>query len=122
MPIEYDHLEKNAANYVALTPMSFLPRTASIYPDRTSIIYGDRRYTWSETHGRCKQFAAALNSRGIGKNDTVSVFAFNTPEMFELHFAVGMAGAVLNTINTRLDAATVAYIIDHGEAKLFICG
>lgn len=120
MTIEYDQLPPNAANFVALTPLSFLQRTADIYPQRESLIYNQRRYTWSQTRARCTRIASSIAARGLGKNDTVSVFAFNTPEMFEAHFAIPMAGAVLNTINTRLDASTVAYIIDHGEAKLFI--
>jgi fatty-acyl-CoA synthase len=120
MTIEYDQLPTNAANFVALTPISFLQRTADIYPQRESLIYNDRRYTWSQTRARCTRIASNIAARGLGKNDTISIFAFNTPEMFEAHFAIPMSGAVLNTINTRLDAATVAYIIDHGEAKLFI--
>ena len=120
MTIEYDQLPTNAANFVALTPLSFLQRTADIYPQRESLIYNDRRYTWSQTRARCTRIASSIAARGLGKNDTVSVFAFNTPEMFEAHFAIPMSGAVLNTINTRLDASTVAYIIDHGEAKMFI--
>ncbi len=121
MTIEYDQLEANDANFVALTPLSFLQRTADIYPQRESLIYNQRRYTWAQTRNRCTRIASSLAARGIGKNDTVSVFAFNTPEMFESHFSIAMAGAVLNTINTRLDAATVAYIIDHGESRVFIC-
>ena len=121
MTIEYDQLGPNGANFVALTPLSFLQRTADIYPQRESLIYNQRRYTWAQTRNRCTRIASSLAARGIGKNDTVSLFAFNTPEMFESHFSIPMAGAVLNTINTRLDAATVAYIIDHGESKLFIC-
>jgi fatty-acyl-CoA synthase len=120
MTIEYDQLPTNAANFVALTPISFLQRTADIYPQRESLIYNNRRYTWSQTRARCTRVASSIAARGLGKNDTISIFAFNTPEMFEAHFAIPMSGAVLNTINTRLDAATVAYIIDHGEAKLFI--
>ncbi len=120
MTIEYDQLPTNAANFVALTPLSFLQRTADIYPQRESLIYNDRRYTWSQTRARCTRIASSIAARGLGRNDTVSVFAFNTPEMFEAHFAIPMSGAVLNTINTRLDASTVAYIIDHGEAKMFI--
>lgn len=121
MTIEYDQLEVNPANFVALTPLSFLHRTADIYPQRESLIYNRRRYNWAQTRTRCTRIASSLAARGIGKNDTVSVFAFNTPEMFESHFSIPMAGAVLNTINTRLDAGTVAYIIDHAEAKAFIC-
>ena len=120
MPIEYDQLEKNDANYVPLTPLSFLHRTADIYPHRASVIYNDRRYNWAQTRERCTRLASSLVQRGIGKNDTVSLFAYNTPEMFEAHFGVPMSGAVLNTINTRLDAATVAYIIDHGESRIFM--
>jgi len=120
MPIDYETLEKNSANYVPLSPMSFLDRTADIYPDREALIYNDKSYNWREFRLRCRRFASALHARGIGKNDTVSLLTFNTPEMFEAHFAVPMAGAVLNTINTRLDAATVAYIIDHAESKMFI--
>ncbi|MEM7563512.1 MAG: AMP-binding protein [Pseudomonadota bacterium] len=121
MTIEYDQLPANPANFVPLTPISFLQRTADIYPQRESLVYNQRRYTWAQTRNRCTRIASSLAARGIGKNDTVSLFAFNTPEMFESHFSIPMSGAVLNTINTRLDAATVAYIIDHGESKVFIC-
>ncbi len=121
MTSEYDRLEPNGANFVPLTPLSFLHRSADIYPQREALIYNQRRYSWAQTRNRCVRIASNLAARGIGKNDTVSVFAFNTPEMFESHFSVPMAGAVLNTINTRLDAETVAYIIDHAESKLFIC-
>ena len=121
MTIEYDQLSQNSANFVALTPLSFLQRSADIYPQREALIYNKRRYSWSQLRTRCTRIASSLAARGIGKNDTVSVFAFNTPEIFESHFSIPMAGAVLNTINTRLDPNTVAYIIDHGESKLFIC-
>jgi fatty-acyl-CoA synthase len=121
MTIEFDQLPRNPANFVALTPLSFLQRSADIYPQREALIYNKRRYNWSQLRSRCTRIASSLVARGIGKNDTVSVFAFNTPEIFESHFSIPMAGAVLNAINTRLDAATVAYIIDHGESKLFIC-
>jgi fatty-acyl-CoA synthase len=119
MTIEYDQLPKNDANYVPLSPVSFLHRTADIYPQHESLIYNDTSFTWSQTRERCVKVACSLSKRGLSKNDTVSVLAHNTPEMFELHFAVPMSGAVLNTINTRLDADTVAYIIDHAESKLF---
>ena len=121
MPEEYDQLSQDQANFVALTPLSFLQRTADVYPDHIALIYHQQQWTWQQTRERCTRVASALSQRGIGRNDTVSVFAHNTPEMFECHFAVPMAGAVLNTINTRLDADTVAYIIDHAESKLFIC-
>jgi len=120
MPIDYDKLDKNPANYVPLTPLSFLDRTADIYPQREALVYHERRYSWEEVRGRCRRLASALHQRGIGKNDTVSVLLYNTPEMFEVHFGVPLAGAVLNAINTRLDADTVAYIIDHAESRLFI--
>jgi len=120
MPADYDELGQNSANYVPLSPVSFLDRTADIYPNRDAVVYNERSYSWSEVRARCRHFASALKSRGIGKNDTISLLTYNTPEMFECHFAVPMAGAVLNTINTRLDAGTVAYIIDHGETKMFI--
>ena len=120
MPIDYDALDKNSANYVPLSVVSFLERTAYIYPERDAVIYEDRSYNWREVRGRCRQLASALNACGLGKNDTISVLLHNTPEMFECQFAVPMAGCVLNSINTRLDADTIAYIIDHGESQLMI--
>ena len=117
----YDtNLDKNNANYVPLTPLSFLERAKDIYPDYEALIYEDRSYTWDQIYKRCTKFASALEKIGIKKGDTVSVMAFNTPEIFETHYSVPMTGAVLNTINTRLDAKTVAYIIDHSEAKVLI--
>ncbi len=117
---KYDVFEKTPANYVPLSPLSFLPRAATMYGDRASIIYGTRRYTWSDTYARCRQMASALTKRGIGKGDTVSILAANTPEMIEVLWGVPMIGAVLNTINTRLDAETIAYILNHAEARVFI--
>ena len=117
----YDtNLDKNNANYVPLTPLSFLERAKDIYPDYEALIYEDRSYTWAQIYKRCTKFASALEKIGIKEGDTVSVMAFNTPEIFETHYSVPMTGAVLNTINTRLDAKTVAYIIDHSEAKVLI--
>ena len=117
----YDkNLDKNNANFVPLTPLSFLERAKDIYPNYEGLIYEDRKYTWSEIFKRCTKFASALEKIGIGTGDTVSVMAFNTPEIFEAHYSVPMCGAVLNTINTRLDAKTVAYILDHSEAKVLI--
>ena len=117
----YDkNLDKNNANFVPLTPLSFLERAKDIYPNYDALIYEDRKYTWSEIFKRCTKFASALEKIGIGTGDTVSVMAFNTPEIFEAHYSVPMCGAVLNTINTRLDAKTVAYILDHSEAKVLI--
>ncbi len=117
----YDtNLDKNNANYVPLTPLSFLERAKDIYPDYEALIYEDRAYTWDQIYKRCTKFASALEKIGIKEGDTVSVMAFNTPEIFETHYSVPMTGAVLNTINTRLDAKTVAYILDHSEAKVLI--
>ena len=117
---KYDKFEKQSANYVPLTPLSFLPRTALMFGDKPSVIYGTRHYTWSQTYDRCRQLASALTKAGIEKHDTVAVIAANTPELVECHFGVAMAGGVLNTINVRLDAQTIAYILNHGEAKFLI--
>ncbi len=115
-----DGMGKNPANYQSLSPLSFIRRTRDIYPDYTSVIYGKRAYTWRQSYERCVRLASALNKRGIGIGDTVAIMAANTPELFEAHFGIPMCGAVLNTINTRLDADTIAYILDHGDAKVFI--
>ena len=114
------NLDKNNANFVPLTPLSFLERAKDIYPNYEALIYEDRKYTWLEIYKRCTRFASALEKIGITEGDTVSVMAFNTPEIFEAHYSVPMTGAILNTINSRLDAKTVAYIIDHSEAKVLI--
>ena len=114
------NLDKNDANFTSLSPLSFLERTAGVYPNRISIVHGNRKYTWSETYKRSRQLASALSNNGIGKNDTVSVLAFNTPEIYEAHFAVPMLGAILNTINIRLDVETISYILDHAETKALI--
>ena len=117
----YDtNLDKNNANFVPLTPLSFLQRAKDIYPNYEAIIYEDRKYTWSEIYKRCVKFASALKKIGIGKGDTVSFLAFNTPEIFEAHYSVPMTGGVLNTINIRLDAKTIAYILDHSDAKVLV--
>ena len=116
----YESLRKNPANHVPLTPLSFLHRTADIYGEREAIIYGERRYSWRQLRERCLCMASSLTELGIGLGDTVAVMAFNTPELFEAHFSVPMTGAVLNTINTRLDAETVAYILKFGQVKALI--
>jgi fatty-acyl-CoA synthase len=118
-PGKYD-LAKTAANYVPLTPLSFLARTAAIYPNRISVIHGARRYTWAETYARCRRLASALAAHGVGHGDTVAIMSPNAPPIFECHFAVAMAGGVLNALNFRLDAATVAFILEHGEARVLI--
>ncbi len=117
----YDQgLGKNAANYVPLTPLTFIERTTYIYPDRVALIHGERRQTWRETYERTRRLASALRQLGVGKNDTVAVVLNNTPEMFECHFGVPACGAVLNTINTRLDPEAIAFILNHGEAKVLL--
>ncbi len=115
-----NNLEKNHANYVPLTPLSFLQRAKDIYPNYEALIYEDRHYTWDEVYKRVTKFASALEKIGIKKGDTVSFLAFNTPEIFEAHYSVPMTGAVLNTINIRLDANTIAYILDHSNAKVLV--
>ena len=117
----YDQgMERNRANHTALSPLSFLARTASVYPNRLSIIHGNSRFTWAQTYARCKRLASALAKRGVGMGDTVAVMLPNTPPMFEAHFGVPMTGAVLNTLNTRLDAEAIAFMLDHGGAKVLI--
>jgi len=118
---DFDVFGKTEANYVPLTPLSFLRRAGEVHGDHPSVIHGARRYTWGETYERCVRLASALAQRGIGRNDVVSFLCPNTPEMIEAHFAVNMAGGVLNTINTRLDADTVAYILEHSESRLVFC-
>ena len=113
-------LERRPANFVALTPLSFLARSARVYPARTAIVHGARRQSWAETYARCRRLASALARRGIGRGDTVAVMLANTPEMIEAHFGVPMAGAVLNTLNTRLDAESLAFMLEFGEARLLI--
>jgi fatty-acyl-CoA synthase len=113
-------LARNEANYAALTPVSFIARTAYIWPDRPSVIHGDRRYTWGQTYERSRRLASALVRRGVGLGDTVAAMLANTPEMVEAHFGVPMTGGVLNTLNTRLDADTLAFMLDHGEAKVLL--
>lgn len=114
-----ENLSKNKANHSALSPVGFVARAALAHPKRTSIIYGERRYTWKETYDRTLKLASALTKAGIKEGDTVSTLLPNIPEMLELHFAVPMIGAVINTQNTRLDAATVAYMLDHAKTKYF---
>ncbi|MBZ9537989.1 acyl-CoA synthetase [Modicisalibacter tunisiensis] len=113
-------LEKTAANHVALSPLSFIKRAAAVYPDRTALIYNDTRYTWRQTYGRCCRLASLLRRFGIGRGDTVAVMLPNVPAMYEAHFGVPMAGAVLNAINIRLDADAVAFILDHSRSRLLL--
>ncbi len=120
MSIYDENLLQNAANYTQLSPISFLRRAAQIYPEKPAVVYGNRRLTWLECWDRCERLAGALRARGVAKGDTVAILAANIPEMFEAHFAVPMCGAVLNAINIRLDAPTVQFILEHGEAKVFL--
>ena len=121
MPHMFDqHLARNPANFAPLSPLGFLERTAEVYPDRLAIVHGELRQTWGQTYARCRQLASSLNRAGIAKNDTVAALLPNTPPMVEAHFGVPMAGAVLNAINTRLDPETIAFMLDHGEARAII--
>ncbi len=117
----YDqHLDRNSANHAPLSPLGFIARTAEVYPERLAVVHGTLRRNWGETYARCRQLASSLHKAGVGKNDTVAVMLPNTPPMVEAHFGVPMAGAVLNALNTRLDAETIAFMLDHGEAKVLI--
>ena len=117
----YEHgLEQNSANHTPLSPVSLLRRAAWIYPDKPAVVQNERTLSWGEVYNRCQRIASALSLRGVGTGDTVAILSANTAEMFETHFAVPMAGAVLNAINMRLDAKTVAFILEHGEAKLLL--
>jgi fatty-acyl-CoA synthase len=120
MTSPYDDLPKNRANYASLTPLTFIERAATVYPNRLAVVHGDQRWTWKETYARCRRLASALSRRGIGKNDTVAVMAPNTPPMYEAAFGVPMCGAVLNTLNTRLDAEAIAFQLRHGGAKALL--
>ena len=113
-------LDKNLSNFIPLSPITFLERAKDVYPDYEALVYGNRKYTWKQVHDRSTQFASSLEKQGIGLGDTISVLAANTPELFEAHYSVPMTGAVINTINIRLDPHTIAYILDHSDAKLFI--
>ncbi|WP_441241841.1 acyl-CoA synthetase [Tardiphaga sp. 768_D3_N2_1] len=113
-------LDQTPANFVPLSPLSFLRRSAAVYPDLTSTVYEGRRFTWAQTYERCRRFASFLTGRGIGRGDTVAAMLPNLPAMNEAHFAVPMAGAVLNALNIRLDAAAIAFQLDHGGARLLL--
>jgi fatty-acyl-CoA synthase len=119
-PAYLSGLDRNQANYAALTPLTFIERAAAVYPNRLSVVFGEQRFTWAETYARCRRLASALAARGIGRNDTVAIMAPNTPPMYEAHFGVPMCGAVLNTLNTRLDPETLAFMLRHGGARVLI--
>ena len=120
MSIFESGLDKNGANYEPLTPLSFLARSARIYPEKTAVIHGDQQFSYEQFDRRCRQFASALIGAGVEAGDTVAVMAPNGAPMLEAHYGVPMAGAVLNALNFRLDAATIAFILDHGEAKVLL--
>lgn len=113
-------LPRDAANFAPISPLSFLERAADVYPQRVAVVHGPLRRTWAEVDARCRQLASALQRAGLGKGDTVAVMLPNVPAMVEAHFGVPMAGAVLNTLNTRLDPEAIAFMLDHGEAKAVI--
>nr|AJT39808.1 hypothetical protein [Lupinus angustifolius] len=117
---DIDDLPKNAANYTALTPLWFVERAAQVHPSRKSIIHGSRHYTWRQTYHRCRRLASALSNRSIGLGSTVAVIAPNIPALYEAHFGIPMAGAVVNTVNTRLNASTVAFLLGHSSAAMVI--
>ena len=121
MPNPYTlDLDKNPANYVPLSPLTFLERTAAVYPNYLSLVHGEIRHTWAESYARARRLASALQQRGIGYGDTVAMMGYNTPALFEAHFGVPMLGAVLNALNTRLDAANIAFMLQHAEAKILL--
>ena len=118
--IYHRDLDRNPANYAPLTPLSLIARTADIWPRQLAVVYGERRDTWADTYARSRKLASALARAGIGRGDTVAAMLSNTPEMIECHFGVPMTGGVLNTLNTRLDGDAIAFMLDHGEAKVLI--
>ena len=113
-------LERRQANFAALSPLSFLARSAATYPDKAAVVHGERSITYRAFYERCRRFASALTQRGIGQGDTVSIMASNIPAMLEAHYGPAMAGAVLNPLNIRLDARAIAFILEHGGAKLIL--
>ena len=113
-------LDKNPGNFASLSPLSFMARAAEVYPERAAIIYGDRKTSWSEAYQRCRRLASALVRKGVGEGDTVAVMAPNIPAIFEAHYGIPMSGAVINALNTRLDARAVAFMLEHGEASVLI--
>lgn len=118
---QYDiGLDKNAANYAPLSPIGFMERAASVYPNRLAIVHGDLQVTWKQAYARARRLASALSRSGVGQGDTVAVMLPNTPPMVDVHFGVPMTGAILNALNTRLDAESIAFNLDHGQAKLVI--
>ncbi|KAH9683737.1 Acetate/butyrate--CoA ligase AAE7 (peroxisomal) [Citrus sinensis] len=120
MAKDIDDLQKNAANYMALTPLWFLDRAATVHPTRTSVVHGSKRYTWLQTYQRCRRLASALSKRSIGLGCTVAIIAPNIPAIYEAHFGVPMAGAVLNAVNIRLNAPTIAFLLGHSASAVIM--
>ena len=120
MSIYQEGLAPAAVNHMALSPLSFIERTAAVYPNYPAVIHGSLRRNWQETYQRCRRLASALHGRGIRQGDTVAAMLPNIPAMLECHFGVPMIGAVLNTLNVRLDAEAIAFMLDHGEARVLI--
>src|SRR5947207_2930504 len=120
MPSAFEDLDRGPANHTPLTPLSFLAWAARVYPGKTAVIHGERTYTYAEFAARARRLGSALARRGIGPGDTVAVMAPNVPAMLEAHYGVPLTGAVLNTLNYRLDPASIAFILQHGGAKLLI--
>ncbi|KAB1213867.1 Acetate/butyrate--CoA ligase AAE7, peroxisomal [Morella rubra] len=116
--VDIDDLPKNAANYTALTPLWFLDRAALVHPARASVVHGARRYTWRDTYERCRRLASALTNHSIGLGKTVAIIAPNTPATYEAHFGVPMAGAVLTTVNIRLNESAIAFLLGHSSAAV----
>jgi fatty-acyl-CoA synthase len=119
-PIYDQDLDKNPANYVPLTPISFLVRAARVFPNGLAVVHGDRRITYSQLLERCRRLASVLAARGIGRGDTVSILAPNTPAMLEAHYGIPMTGGVICAINTRLDAPIIAFVLQHSESRVFL--
>src|SRR2546427_9559494 len=120
-PGQYEmDLDRVGANYVPLTPLSFLARSASVYPRKPAVIHGDLRFSYADFYARCRRLGSALRRRGIGRGDTVAVMAPNVPAMLEAHYGVPMAGALVNALNYRLDARSIAFTLEHGRAKVLI--
>ena len=115
------HLDKNSANFTPLTPLSFLDKAAYVYPNRIAVVHGAQRTTWKDEYLRCRKLASALKKRGIGEGDTVAAMLPNIPPMVDMHFGPAMIGAVLNALNTRLDPEAIAFMLEHGEAKVLFC-
>lgn len=113
-------LDKNQANYLPLSPLTFVKRAALVYPTKTSVVYGNQRYNWKETYERACRLASILQQCDVGQGDTVSIMGFNTPETYEAHFGVPMTGGVLHAINTRLDAKNIAFMMDHANTKVLL--